>query len=161
MRFKPIVVLVTALLGLAAVHAHAASALSSSLQVESRAGQVLVHVEVHNRGTATIYVPRALVADPQPFGKTFTLTGEGGATIDYTGRMVKRGPIGPNDFVAVQPNSTLRHTLDISNSYAFLPGRHSYTLQYAGGAVSSLAQLDRTQALAPAPATFTHTGTAP
>ena len=155
------VVMAVALLALAAFPVHSDSTLSSNLQVESRAGQVLVHVEIQNRGTATIYVPRALAADPQPLGKTFVLTLDGGGAVDYTGRMVKRGPIGPADFVAVQPNSTLRHTLDITASYAFLPGQHAYTLQYAGGAVSSLAQLDRTQALEPKPARFTHTGTAP
>jgi hypothetical protein len=158
MRLQRIVVLVAGLWGFAAVKAHAAD-LSSNLQVESRAGQVLVHVEVHNGGTATIYLPRALAADPQPLGKTFQVTVEpGGAPVDYTGRMVKRGSIGPDDFIAIQPKGTLRHTLDISNSYAFLPGEHSYTLQYAGGAVASLKQLDRTQALAPAPARFIHTG---
>ena len=161
MTLPRIVVLVTAMLGLAAAKAHAGATVSSNLQVESRAGQVLVHVEIQNRGTATIYVPRALAADPQPLGKTFVLTLDEGGAVDYTGRMVKRGPIGPADFVAVQPNSTLRHTLDITASYAFLPGQRGYTLQYAGGAVSSLAQLDRTQALEPKPARFTHTGTAP
>ena len=155
---KRYLVAACALLGLAAIQAHAASNLSSSLRVESRAGQVLVHVEVHNGGTRTIYVPRALAADPQPLGKTFTVTAEqGAAPVDYTGRMVKRGPIGPDDFVAVQPHGTLRHTIDISASYAFLPGTHAYTLTYAGAAVPALAQLGRTQALTPAPARFTHT----
>ena len=159
MKRRYIAVASVALLGLAAIGAHAASTLSSSLRVESRAGQVLVHVEVHNGGDSTIYVPRALAADPRPLGKIFTMTvDKGGAPVDYTGRMVKRGPIGPDDFVAIQPNSTLRHTIDIGASYAFLPGAHDYTLHYAGAAVPALAQLDRTQALTPAPARFTHTG---
>jgi hypothetical protein len=155
MSLTRIVALSTALLG---TTGHT-SPVSTTLQVESRAGQVLVHVTVENRSAATIHVPRALAADPQPFGKTFTLTAEpGAAPIDYAGPMVKRGPIGPADFIAVKPHSTLRHTLDISHSFAFLPGEHTYTLQYAGGAVANLAQLDRTTPLAPAPARFTHTG---
>lgn len=150
-------VVAAAVLGLVCGQALAAPAVSATLTVESRAGQVLLHVTVHNRGSATVYVPRALAADPQPLGKTFTLSAEPGALpVDYTGRMVKRGPIGPADFVAVPANGTLRHTLDISGSYAFLPGRHDYTLQYAGGAVASLAHFGRTIALAPEPAHFTH-----
>lgn len=152
-----LLVVVAAALGLVSGHALAAPGVSATLTVESRAGQVLVHVTVHNRGGATVWVPRALAADPQPFGKTFTLTAAPGAMpVDYTGRMVKRGPIGRADFVAVLANSTVRHTLDISDSYAFLPGRHDYTLQYAGAAVAALAQLERTVPLAPAPAHFTH-----
>ena len=160
MRFQHIVAGVAAVVGMLSGQALAASALSTTLQVESRAGQVLLHVTIHNRGRSTLYIPRALAADPHPLGKTFMVTAGPGATpVPYTGPMVKRGPIGPADFVAVKPHSTLRHTLDISRSYGFLPGAHSYTLQYAGAAVSSLAQLDRTVALAPAPARFTHTST--
>ena len=69
MRFHRIVFLATALLGLAAAHARAAATLSTILHVESRAGQVLVHVEVRNPGSATVYVPRALAADPTPGAK--------------------------------------------------------------------------------------------
>jgi hypothetical protein len=138
-----------------------APSVSTTLRVESRAGQVLVHVTVDNRSGATVHVPRALAADPQPFGRTFTLTAEPGAkAIDYAGPMVKRGPIGPADFIAVKPHSTLRHTVDISHSYAFLPGEHSYTLQYAGSAVADVAQLDRATPLAVVPVQFTHTGSA-
>lgn len=157
MRFR---IVTAAVLGLVVGHALAASGLSATLTVESRAGQVLVHVTVHNGGSATVYVPRALAADPHPFGRTFSLSAEGAVPVDYAGPMVKRGPIGPADFVAVEPNSTLHHTLDISRSYAYLPGEHRYTLQYAGGAAASLAQLGRTIALNPAPAQFTHTAPA-
>ena len=160
MRIRYIVAGIAAVLGLVSGLAIAAPGLSTTLVVESRAGQVLVHVTVHNGGSATVFVPRALAADPHPLGKTFTLIAEGAGPVDYAGPMVKRGPIGPADFVAVKPNSTLRHTLDISRSYAYLPGEHGYTLQYAGGAVSSLAQLDRTVALDPAPVRFTHTAPA-
>lgn len=161
MRIRYIVVGIAAVLGLVSRLASAAPGLSATLTVESRAGQVLVHVTVHNGGSATVYIPRALAADPHPFGKTFSLVAQPGSVpVDYAGPMVKRGPIGPADFVAVKPNSTLRHTLDISRSYAYLPGEHGYTLQYAGGAVSSLGQQGRTVALDPAPARFTHTAPA-
>lgn len=149
---------IAAALGLACGHALAAPALTTTLAVESRAGQVLVHVTVHNAGRTTLYVPRALAADVHPLGRTFALAVEpGAAPIDYTGRMVKRGPIGPDDFVAIAPHATLRHTLDLTASYAFLPGEHRYTLTYAGGAVSDPRQLGPTHALAPAPAHFIHT----
>jgi len=160
MRVRYIVAGIAAALGLASGLACAAPVLSTTLVVESRAGQVLVHVTVHNGGSATVYVPRALAADPHPLGKTFSLIAEGAVPVDYAGPMVKRGPIGPADFVAVKPNSTLRHTLDISRSYAYLPGEHTYTLLYVGGALASLAQQGRTVAPNPAPARFTHTAPA-
>lgn len=155
------IVPIATLLGLFSGQAMAAATVTT-LQVDSRAGQVLVHVTVHNRGPGTVYIPRALAADLHPLGKTFMLSAEPGAVpVDYIGRMVKRGPIGPADFVAVEPHGTLRHTLDISNSYAFLPGAHRYTLRYTGAAVHDLAQLDRTEALVAAPASFTHAAPAP
>jgi len=81
-------VVLAAVLGLACGHALAASTLRTTLAVESRAGQVLVHVTVCNPGRATMCVPRALAADPHPLGKTFRLIMEpGAAPVDYTGRM--------------------------------------------------------------------------
>ena len=59
-----LLVVVAAVLCLVSGQALAAPGVSATLTVESRAGQVLLHVTVHNRGSATVYVPRALAADP-------------------------------------------------------------------------------------------------
>lgn len=159
MRFQNLLVSAAGALGLSCGNASALPEFSTTLAVDSRAGQVLVHVTIHNSGSTTAYIPRALAGDPQPLGKTFTLTaGPGAIPVDYTGRMVKRGPIGPDDFIAVKPRATLRHTLDISNSYAFLPGAHQYTLHYAGATLTDVRDLARTGPLLEASAQFTHTG---
>ena len=146
-------------MGLSCGNASAVPEFSTTLNVDSRAGQVLVHVTIQNRGSTTVYIPRALAGDAQPLGKTFTLTAGPGATpVDYTGRMVKRGPIGPDDFIAVKPRATLRHTLDIGNSYAFLPGAHQYTLQYAGATLTDVRDMARVGPPLQVSAQFTHTG---
>jgi hypothetical protein len=122
MRFQNLVANAAAALGRSPANTVAGPGFFTALNVDSRGGQVRVHVTIHNSGSTTACIPRTLAGDPQPLGKTFTLTAGPGATpVDYAGRMVKRGQIGPADFTAVKPRSTLRHTLDIGSSDAFLP----------------------------------------
>ncbi len=132
---------------------------SETLKVESSGGKVLVTVSVDNAaGKAPVHVPVALYKDKELFGRTFTITTDKGAEVDYVGPMVKRGPWTAADFVKVAPGKKMSNTIDITRSYDFKPGTHTYVLRYAGKVLADLNHLDAVSAGALPAVTFTHTG---
>ncbi|MES2297808.1 MAG: hypothetical protein V4582_12245 [Pseudomonadota bacterium] len=137
--------------------AAAAIALTERLAVETRDGKVLLHVSFENRGKRTLYVPASLARDDEPEGNLFEIVDTAsGAPLAYTGKMVKRGPLGRDDYVAIAPHSLRRNTIDLSRSYAFARGAHSYSLTAPAHFLPTLEALDAPVALAPAPASFRH-----
>jgi len=149
------------LLATTMVHADGmpADQVSETLQVESIDGKVLVRFTVDNQSDHPVYVPRSVAVNKELTGSVFEIKeGAKGTPIDYTGRMVKRGPITKNDYLLVEPHTTHRHTIDITGSYAFLPGRHTYQLVYAGTYLKDLTKVNRQVALKLEPASFTHVG---
>jgi hypothetical protein len=134
---------------------------SEQMQVASSGGKVVLTLSVHNGGAASVFVPKALYQSKQLFNRVFEVREQGGADIDYTGPMVKRGPLTKADFLNVAPGATRSNSIDITHSYAFLPGAHTYQLRYDGNVLASLAKLDEQTAQikqAPAPVTFSYTG---
>ena len=129
------------------------------VQVESKDGKVIVQVSVENGSGKPVFVPKAAFQDKQLFRRTFEITDKtSGAELDYTGPMVKRGPYTKADYVEIKPGATRSNKIDITASYAFKPGKHSYQLAYTGDYLADVARLD---AGTPAPAatvTFSHTG---
>jgi hypothetical protein len=131
---------------------------SEQLQAVSSGGKVVVTMTVHNGTAAPVYVPKALYQDQELFGRLFEVREQGGAEIDYTGPMVKRGPYGKADYLKLMPGATRSNRIDITRSYAFKPGAHTYQIGYSGHVLTSLAKLDAPLVHATAPVTFTHTG---
>ncbi len=130
---------------------------SETVKVESRDGKVLVTLSVDNAGTAPVHVPVALYKDKELFGRAFTITTDKGVDVAYVGPMVKRGPLTAADFVKVAPGKKLSNTIDITRSYDFKAGTHTYMLRYAGKVVTDLRNLEASShAASLAPATFTH-----
>ena len=130
---------------------------NASMRVEPRAGRLLVHMTAENRGARTIYVPVAVFGEHELFGKHFEVRkSASGAPLDYIGPMVKRGPLGKDDYIAVKPHGKRRNTVDITRAYAFLPGTHRYRISYAGQAVADLAQLEQAGTLVPEPVEFSY-----
>ena len=104
-----------------------------ALAVDAGAGHVRVTVQVENKGARPVYVPRAIAAATQLDGRLFDVRDAGtGQEVPYQGRMVKRGPLTPDDFVVLAPHASLRHTIDITPAYAFQAGTHDYHIAYAG-----------------------------
>ncbi len=132
------------------------------LAVDGTRDRVLVTVQLENKGSKPVYVPRALASKPQLDGRLFDITdARTGEEVAYQGRMVKRGPLTADDFLPLAPGASHRHTIDITPAYAFKVGKHDYRLSYAGsygGDVQALAAGTASAALAPAPATFSYTG---
>ncbi len=134
------------------------NAVRQQIQVEAKDGKVIVVLSVVNGGKQPVYVPKAVYQDRELLGRSFEITEQsGGVALDYAGKMVKRGPVTGADFVAVKPGATLGNRIDITHSYAFKPGTHSYRLAYAGTYLTDTARLDAPLAAAAAPVAFTHT----
>ncbi|SHG44066.1 hypothetical protein [Massilia sp. CF038] len=131
--------------------------MNEQVQVASSNGKVVVTLTVHNGGKAPLFVSKALYQATQLFGRVFDITEQGAGEIDYIGPMVKRGPYTKDDYLKVLPGAKLSHSMDITRSYAFKPGTHTYQLSYGGHVVNSLSKLDQPTTLAVAPVTFTHT----
>lgn len=131
---------------------------SETLKVESREGKVLVTLSVDNAGAAPVYVPAAVYKDKELFGRTFTITTEQGVAIDYVGPMVKRGPFTAADFVKVAAGKKISNTIDITRSYDFKAGTHTYVLRCAGKVLPDLNNLDALATVALPAVTFNYTG---
>ncbi len=130
---------------------------NEQIHAESRDGKVVVTVTVDNASPSAVYVPAALYQERELFGRVFAITLQGGGEIAYVGPMVKRGPLGAADFVKVAPGKKLSNTIDITRSYDFKPGTHTYTLRYAGKVLTSLRDFDTAGTGALPGVSFTHT----
>lgn len=129
------------------------------LEVETGAGTVKVRVLIENRGDVPVWIPREIALADDLSGPRFDLrTRE--SEVAYTGRMVKRAALGPDDFLEVKPQTTHLNTIDITQSYAFKPGQHSYEIRYAGPWLANPGKLDPASIKSsPAiPVKFSHTG---
>ena len=134
------------------------SGVQQQVQVESKAGKVIVTLSVHNASATLVYVPKAVFEDDELFGRAFDITDAAtGAKVDYIGPMVKRGPLGKDDYLAVKAGAKHSHAIDITRSYDFKPGKHTYQLAYAGNWLGNLARLDAASSATVTPVTFSHT----
>jgi hypothetical protein len=114
---------------------------SHRLEVETGAHSVKVRVLIENRGDTPVWIPREIALGDDLSAPRFLLrTRED--DVAYTGRMVKRAALGPADYLEVKPQTTHLNTIDITDAYAFKPGKHSYEIQYAGPWLTSLGRLD-------------------
>jgi hypothetical protein len=126
---------------------------SETLRVESTGGKVLVHVTVNNGTDKPIWAPAALVRAKVLTRREFDVRSRG-EPVDYTGRMVKRGPITADDFVKVNSHAKVENTIDITDSYAWAPSPSAYTLGIEGNYLPDVALLDRPTLVATAPVDF-------
>jgi hypothetical protein len=115
---------------------------SETLRVETAGNKVLLHVTVNNGTDKPIWVPAAIARAKDLTRREFEVRAEG-KIVEYSGRMVKRGPITADDFVKIEPHAKVENTVDITNSYAWPSGAHAYTLDYEGNYLTDIARLDR------------------
>ncbi|WP_137172911.1 hypothetical protein [Massilia sp. HP4] len=111
------------------------------LEVETGATSVKVRVLIENRGDQSVWIPREIALGDDLTAPRFNLrTPE--EEVAYTGRMVKRAAPGLADYLEVKPQTTHLNTIDITQSYAFKPGQHSYEIRYAGPWLANPGKLD-------------------
>ena len=76
----------------------------------------------------------------------------------YTGKMVKRAAPTAAGYQPLEPGKMLMNTIDITRSYAFKKGRHSYNIGYAGPVLPDVKRLDAPVESPARPASFVYTG---
>ena len=135
------------------------SGVQQQVQVEAGEGKVVVKLTVNNGSAKAIYVAKPVFEDDELFGRAFDIKNlDTGAAVDYIGPMVKRGPLGKEDYMAIKPGATHVNRIDITRSYDFKPGKHNYQLTFAGNYLGELAKLDAATMVSVAPVKFTYTG---
>lgn len=165
MRNTPSLLLASATLMLSVLpHAGAATSAPPSgtvreqLQVRSAHGKVLVRVKLENQGAQPVYVPAAIAGSGTLTGPLFGIVDlADGTSLLYIGKMVKRGPLGPDDFIRLAPHAVRHNTIDITSDYAFKDGTHRYRLTHEGSYLSKLENVEAAQPAPAASAEFTHT----
>ena len=142
----------------AAAHGEPLMNVHASLSVDARHDKVLVTFKVENRGERRVGLPREIAADTELTRRLFDLREHPGeAEVPYTGRMVKRGPLGLDDYVELAPHSAHTHTIDITHAYAFKPGTHTYVIRYDGAGLADVRQLESSAEIRTDAVMFSHT----
>jgi hypothetical protein len=142
----------------AAANGEATMNVHASLSVDARHDKVLVTFKIENRGERRVGLPREIAADNELSRRLFDLREHPGeAEVPYTGRMVKRGPLGLDDYIELAPHSAHTHTIDITRAYAFKPGTHTYVIRYDGAALSDVRQLESAADIRTDAVMFSHT----
>ena len=107
--------------------------LDMKFAVQDANGHAVLHITVLNRLPQTVKVPRALATETEMYGKLFDLRdADTGQPLEYQGIMVKRGPLTEDDYLAMVPGARRSNAIDLSRAYVFKPGRHAYSIRYAG-----------------------------
>lgn len=128
---------------------------SERLQVRSAHGKVLVRVTLENRSAQAVYVPKAIATSGTLSGKLFEIEDTAdGTPVMYVGMMVKRGPLGADDFVTLAPHAQHRNTIDITSDYAFKDGTHRYRIKHEGSYLTGLAAVEAATPMPVASAEF-------
>jgi hypothetical protein len=130
---------------------------TEQVAVSASGGRVVVLMSVTNSNRTSIWVPRALYFEQEPFSRLFEVS-SAGKSIDYIGKMVKRGPMAKTDYIEVKAGSKRSNTVYIQGSYAFLGGTHNYQLKYGGSAyVADMSLHTVVTQIKPSSASFTYT----
>ncbi|NML63149.1 hypothetical protein HHL21_19095 [Massilia sp. RP-1-19] len=128
---------------------------SEQVHVETAGGRAIVRLAVENHSKQPVYVPKAVYEDDELIAPVFDIREAGtDRQIEYIGRKVKRGPITKDDYVQVKPGAKKTNSIDITSSYDFLAGEHTYKLTFPGSIVTDLAQLDVPTRLPVMPVSF-------
>jgi hypothetical protein len=128
------------------------------IDTDTKPGHVLVSLTVTNQGKTTIWIPRELAVEKELTGRRFDVRDFGNRPLDYTGKMVKRAALTAADYQAIAPGKVLTNVIDITSTYAFKKGRHSYNIGYAGPVLPDVKRLDALEESPARPVAFVYTG---
>ncbi|MDB5748473.1 MAG: hypothetical protein JWP72_3321 [Massilia sp.] len=129
-----------------------------SIDIETPAGRVLVQLTVINQGRGTVWIPREILAEKELTGRRFDIRDFSNRPVDYTGKMVKRAALTAADYQALEPGKMLMNTIDITQTYAFKKGRHSYNIGYTGPVLADIRKLEALTEFPARPVSFVYTG---
>lgn len=129
--------------------------LELKLAVKESGGRPVAQITLANHAARPVQVLHALATEEEMFGKLFDVRdAASGEPLEYQGIMVKRGPLGEEDYLVLAPGAQRRNAIDLGLAYAFKPGRHAYTISYAGHYLMDGKEMPLTAG----PVRFEHTG---
>lgn len=128
------------------------------MEVDTPNGKVLVQLTFINQGSRTVWIPREMLAEKELTGRRFDLRDFGNRPLDYTGKMVKRAAPTAADYMALEPGKMVMNTIDITQTYAFKKGRHTYNIGYAGPVVADIRKPEVAAEFPARPVSFAYTG---
>lgn len=107
--------------------------LEVTFAVKEAGGHPVLHISLANHAAQPVKVLHALATEEEMYGKLFDLRdADTGQALEYQGIMVKRGPLTEADYLLMAPGMRRENAIDLGRAYAFRPGRHAYTISYAG-----------------------------
>lgn len=127
------------------------------IEMETPPGKLLVTLTVTNQGKSTVWIPREIAVDKELTGRRFDVRDFGNRPVAYTGKMVKRAALTAADYEPLAPGKVLKNTIDITHTYAFQPGRHSYNIGYSGPVLTDVKRLDAVTEFPAKPVSFVYT----
>ncbi|WP_154668330.1 hypothetical protein [Pseudoduganella violaceinigra] len=101
--------------------------------IREAGGHPILQIALANHSGRMVKALRALATEEEMYGKLFELRdAESGEALQYQGIMVKRGPLTDEDYLPMRAGTERSNAIDLGLAYAFKPGRHAYTISYAG-----------------------------
>jgi len=123
--------------------------------VNEAAGHPVLHIALANHAAQPVKVLQALATEEEMYGKLFEVRdAASGQLLEYQGIMVKRGPLTDEDYLIMEPGGQRSNAIDLAPAYGFRPGKHSYTISYAGHYLMNGKEIPLTVG----PVRFEHTG---
>ncbi|SFG70342.1 hypothetical protein SAMN05518865_116114 [Duganella sp. CF458] len=123
--------------------------------VQEGGGHPVLQIALANHAPRPVKVLHALATEAEMFGKLFEVRDAAtGQLLEYQGIMVKRGPLSEADYLAMKPGAQRSNRIDLAPAYGFKPGRHAYTISYAGHYLMDGKEIPLTVG----PVRFEHTG---
>ena len=129
-----------------------------SIDIETPNGKVLVQLTFLNQGRSTVWIPREVALEKELTGRRFDVRDFGNRPVAYTGKMVKRAALTAADYQPLAPGKMLVNEIDITQTYAFQKGRHSYNIGYQGPVVTDPKRPDAVTEFPARPVSFVYTG---
>ena len=102
-----------------------------NISITTTRGSVMAALVFTSNSREPVYIDRINgCLDGAIRNNVFTIESDG-VPVPYTGIFAKRSRPGPEDVVTLQPGGSITTMVDLTKSYAFLPGTHTYAVYYS------------------------------
>jgi hypothetical protein len=105
--------------------------LNINLAMSQSAEGVFCTMTFLNIGESDVFLSKSDICFTQKITSEIFKINQNQQEVPYVGIMLKRGVALENDFVILQPNQHITTSVRLDKVYAFLPGHHTYTIQYS------------------------------
>lgn len=100
------------------------------VRIAQKTGQLWANLLFTNESSKSVYLNKLDIGmSPKLMNNLFILQ-QKGQEVPYAGIMVKRRPPTLDDFVVLKPGQRVKTMIRLDQSYAFLPGKNRYSIQY-------------------------------